>query len=491
MPTSAPRPAAWWVVARREMLATVVSPKFAWTFALSAALIVLTFWVAARGYHLERRRYDAARAADLRQLQGETDWLSVTPTVGLPPQPLEMLIAGVAYDIGRSATVEGRGAIETGGSRYASEPVAALLRVLDLEFVFRIVLGLFAVLLGYDAVCGERARGTLRLCFAGDLSRAGFLLGKVTGALGGLVAPLLLPLALGALVFQLSGVPMSGADWLRLALAVGAGLLYLAALLALSTWISTLVRQPAHAFFLALSAWVLLVLVTPRAAVSLAANAAPVLSRDAVQAQRTRLQNELWERDRASFRQQIEGLLGGGRRGPGGAQQAMMNVNKLIDEQAAERERRLAELERSLLERRRADQARQRRLAFGLARLSPAASFTLASAELAGTSLVLEDELRGQLARYQEAFGRFQEAKAGRRSTGGIRIKIQTSDGHGDDEDELPKPIVAAEMPPFQWQPPPLRPALARAAGDLTLLALFPLVLYTAAFLTFQRYDLR
>ncbi len=87
----------------------------------------------------------------------------MTPTVGLPPQPLEMLIAGVAYDIGRSATVEGRGVIETGGSRYASEPVAALLRVLDLEFVFRIVLGLFAVLLGYDAVCGERARGTLRL----------------------------------------------------------------------------------------------------------------------------------------------------------------------------------------------------------------------------------------------------------------------------------------------------------------------------------------
>jgi hypothetical protein len=169
----------------------------------------------------------------------------------------------------------------------------------------------------------------------------------------------------------------------------------------------------------------------------------------------------------------------------------MMNVNKLIDEQAAERESRVAELERSLLERRRAEQARQRRLAFGLARLSPAASFTLAGAELAGTSLALEDELRAQLLRYQEALGRFQETKAGRRSSGGIRIKIQTREnGHGAEED-LPEPIVAAELPPFQWQPPPLRPALARAAGDLALLALFPLLLYTAAFLTFQRYDLR
>ena len=160
----------------------------------------------------------------------------------------------------------------------------------------------------------------------------------------------------------------------------------------------------------------------------------------------------------------------------------------MIDEQAAERERRLAELERSLLERRRADQARQRRLAFGLARLSPAASFTLASAELAGTSLVLEDELRGQLARYQEAFGRFQEAKAGRRSTGGIRIKIQTSDGHGDDEEELPKPIVAARCRRSSGSRH--RSAALRAPRRPLAAGALPARPLHAAFLTFQRYDL-
>jgi len=479
---------SWRIVARRELLDIVVSPKFAWTFAVSATLILLAFWVGARGFLLEQRRHEAARAADLRQMRGVTDWLEVSPLVSLPPQPLETLVAGVANDIGRNATVEGRGAIATTGSRYASEPVAALLRVLDLEFVFRVVLGLFAVLLGYDAVCGERARGTLRLCFAGGLERASFLGGKIVGALAGLTLPLLVPIGLGALLFRLAGVPMAALDWARLALVLLAGLLYLATLLALSTWISALVRQPAHAFFLALSAWVLLVLVTPRAAVSLAAHRSPVLSRDAIAAERARLQTEIWARDRATFRDRVEGILGPGSIGGHDPQQRMAEVNRFIEEQSSERERRLGELERSLLERREAQQKTQRRLAFGLARVSPAACFTLAAAELAGTSLALEDELRAQLARYQEELGRFQMAKSGgRRSGGGMRLRIAIDDG----EPEAPKPIDPAELPAFRWQSPNLLPALSRSAGDLALLLAFPLVFYAAAFVTFQRYDLR
>jgi ABC-2 type transport system permease protein len=484
-------PAPWLTVARRELLDVLVSPKFAWTFGTGALLVLLTFWVGARAWHLEQRRHEAARAADLRQMEGATDWLSVAPTVGLPPQPLEMLVAGVAFDLGRSARVEPRGPIDTTGSRYGSEPVTALLRVLDLEFVFRIVLGLFAVLLGYDAVCGERARGTLRLCFAGDLSRSSFLGGKIAGALAGLALPLSVPVGLGALVFRLSGVPMAALDWGRLALVLFAGFLYLATLLALATWISTLTRHPASAFFLALSAWVLLVLIVPRAAVSLAAHQVPVLSRDAVASARARLATELWARDRAQLRREIDEMLGGGH-SPEQAQRMMTRINQLVEEQADGRERSIRELERGLLERRRAEQARQRRFAFGLARLSPAASFTLAAAELAGTSLALEDELHAQLARYQEELGRFVAARSGgRRSGGGVRIQIADSRDARDAAGEAPEAIRPAELPELAWRAPAPRPALGRAAGDLALLLAFPLAFYAAAFVTFQRYDLR
>jgi hypothetical protein len=480
---------AWRVIARRELTEILVSPKFVWTFSVASVLLLLTFWVGARGHLLEQRRYEAALAADLRQLVGVTDWLEVSPSVGLPPQPLEALVSGVAADIGRTARVDGRGAVEPAGSRYGAEPVAALLRLLDLEFVFGIVLSLFALLLGYDAVAGERSRGTLRLCFAGGLSRASFLTGKIVGALAGLVLPLTVPLALGALIFRFAGVTMSATDWLRLALVLLGGLLYLAAFLALATWISTLTRQPGHAFFLALSAWVLLVLVWPRAAVSLTARHSPVLSRDAIFAARTELSNELWAADRETFRREMEAVLGGG---PDGTppEVRMARVNELFERQAAERDRRLQELDRQLLERRRAEQGVQRGRAFALARLSPAAAFTLSAQELAGTSLVLEDELRRQLVRYQEELGRFQAEKTGgRRSGGGFRIKLAIHDSN--EEPEIPQPIDPSELPRLVWQPLPLAPAVARAALDLGLLLVFTLGAYAAAFVGFQRYDLR
>lgn len=480
---------AWRVIARRELLEILVSPKFVWTFAVSSLLLLLTFWVGARSHLLEQRRHEAARAADLRQLDGVTDWLEVAPTVSLPPQPLEALVTGVSADLGRTARVEGRGSLDPGGSRYGAEPVAALLRVLDLEFVFTIVLSLFALLLGYDAICGERARGTLRLCFATGLSRASYLTGKIVGALAGLVLPLSVPLGLGALILELSGVPMSATDWARLGLVLLAGLLYLAVFLALATWISTLTKQPGHAFFLALSAWVLLVLVLPRAAVSLAAHQVPVLSRDTIYAERAKLRNELWATDRESFRRQMESVLQGGA-GDTPVAERMAKVNELIETQASERDRRLQELERQLLERRQAEQGTQRRLAFGLARVSPAAAFTLASQELAGTSLALEPELRSQLLRYQEELGRFQAQKSGgQRSGGGIRIKLAVHDSN--DEPEVPLPIDPTELPTFRWTPPPLAPALRQATLDLALLAVFTLIAYAGAFASFQRYDLR
>lgn len=504
--TLAPRPAvaSWRTIARRELLEIVVSPTFVWTFTVASILILLAFWVGARGVVLETRRHEAAQAADLRRLQAETDWLEVAPTVSVAPQPISGLVAGVTHDIGSAANVSGRGAITLGGSWYSSEPVAALLRVLDLEFVIRVVLSLFALLLAHDAVCGERERGTLRLVFAGGLSRASFLGGKIAGALAALLLPLTIPLALGTLIYQLSGVTLAAVEWARLAWVLAAGLLYVACFLALATWISTWTRRASDAFLLSLSAWVLLVLVVPRAAVSLAARATPVLSRDAIESERNRLRTSLWAEDRAGMRQIVEANIGWvGADSPAAANtpapspaeamaQRMATINKAIDEQAAAREAKLAALDRQLGEQRRAGQQTQQRLAFGLARISPAAAFTLASQELAGTSPAFEDELMAQLTRYQEELGRFQELKSGgRRAGGGIRIRLAVHDGDNPDDEEVPRPVDLSEMPRFQWQPPPLAPALSRAFVDLALLAGFALAFYAAAFVSFQRYDLR
>ena len=75
-----------------------------------------------------------------------------------------------------------RGPPHAEGSRHASEPLLATFRLLDLEFVFSVVLSLFAVVFAYDAVSGEKESGTLRLVFSNPVPRHLFILGKMAGA---------------------------------------------------------------------------------------------------------------------------------------------------------------------------------------------------------------------------------------------------------------------------------------------------------------------
>ena len=127
----------------------------------------------------------------------------------------------------------------------------------------------------------------------------------------------------------------------------------------------------------------------------------------------------------------------------------------------------------------------QERLAFGVARLSPASAFSLAAAGLAGTSLDLQAHHMSQVAAYQERFATFQQEKTGR-SSGGIRMVVKTTD----DEDET-GPIDAAELPAFVWRPPTTGEVIQAGVFDLSVLALFNLLFFTGAFVAFLRYDVR
>ena len=160
--------------------------------------------------------------------------------------------------------------------------------------------------------------------------------------------------------------------------------------------------------------------------------------------------------------------------------------NTKFDELAEERQRKLAELDARLTEERRNRQRWQQGLALGIARISPASTFSLATAHLAGTSLDLPEYYLSQVNAYQERFAAFQKEKTGR-SAGGIRLVIKME---GDEEDE-PGPIDPAELPAFVFNPPSLNSILRAGVFDLSLLAFFNLLFFSGAFVAFLRYDVR
>ena len=476
----------------KELREIISSTKFVFTFGICSLLILLAFYMGARGYHVGRAQYDAAIAEDRRQLEGETDWLNVSPSVFMPPQPLYYLVPGISNDIGRTTQVRGRGGLRSEGSRFSEEPLLALFRFVDLEFTFQVVLSLLAILFAYDAICGERERGTLRLTFSQSVPRGTYIMSKIVGSLLALTVPLLIPIMAGGLILLMMQVPMSGRDWLLLGMIVASGMLYVGAILGMSVLVSALTKRSATAFVFLLSLWVVGVLIVPRASVLLAARSVDVPSTDSLLSQRSRLWSQLWREDEKKIQDFMRNMMvppapdseADDEQAMG--QRAVAAFNKKFDELADERQRRIRSLDERLSEERRNRQRTQQALALGIARVSPAATFSLAASNLAGTSLALPEDYLDQVASYQERFAAFQHDKTGR-SSGGIRMVIKM----GDEDEPEPGAIDPSELPAFVWEPPGAAKVIRAGIFDLSLLALFNLLFFSGAFVAFLRYDVR
>jgi ABC-type transport system involved in multi-copper enzyme maturation permease subunit len=469
-------------IIEKEIRDLVGSTKFAITFGACAFLIIASFYAGAARYELYRSQLEASKAANTRQIGTNTDWNAVGEAIAfLPSQPLATLVSGVSNDIGHAAAVRGRGQPEFDISRYGEDPIYAVFQFLDLEFLFKVILSIFAILLGYDAVSGEKEQGTLRLSFSNAVPRHRYLLGKIIGEASVMGVSLLIALALGALLLPLMGVPMSGSDWVRLGLIVVTGFLYFGVFLTLSIMVSALTHRSSSSFLVMLVIWISSVLIIPRAAVLLAGRSVEVPSVDEISSQKAQYASQL--RD-----EYIDGLGQMSISMSGPDDDPIKKLNTYMDSLTNIRETKMDEFSGRLDEQRANRQVQQSNLAFALARISPTTSLTMAISNLAGTSLALKEHFYNEARSFSTAFGEFKREKTGFNAGAGMRmIAIK----HGGEAEPEPERIDPAEMPEFKYTPPGLTAVLAASASDIGLLAIFNLLFFAGAFVAFSRYDVR
>jgi ABC-type transport system involved in multi-copper enzyme maturation permease subunit len=465
------------LIIEKEIRDIIGSTKFAVSFAVCSVLILLALYMGGMSYQTNVARNEAAKRENLKQLEGLTDWAMVNNNrIFLPPQPLAALVSGIANDINVTTEVRGRGDLPQDDSRYSEEPVYAVFRFLDLEFIFQIVLSLFAILFAYDAINGEKERGTLRLAFANPLPRHVFLTGKLLGAFLALAVPLLIPILLGSLLLPLLGVQMSSDAWARLALIVLAGILYFGAFLCMSLAVSAMTVRSSNGFLMLLVIWIFSVLIIPRGAVLLAGRAVEVPSVDEIGAKKSQLSQQLWAETREKM-QRFDGK--------GDPKTVMPKFQAFMQEISDDRQKKMDELSSRLNEERANKQAVQEGVAFGLARISPSACFSLAAANLAGTSLRLKTHYLNAAREYQTVYSKFILGKTGINPGGGMVFRMTS------DADQKPKPIDPQELPTFEYRAPMLAEVFPAAVQDIALLLLFCLVFFAVAHIAFRRYDLR
>jgi ABC-type transport system involved in multi-copper enzyme maturation permease subunit len=467
------------LVIEKELRDIITSTKFTVSFASCAVLILLAFFMGAAGYRADAARYDASRRENLKKIEGLTDWIMVRNNrIFLPPRPLASLVSGVSNDIGRTTEIHGRGELPQDDTRYGEEPVFAMFRFLDLEFIFQTVLSLFAILFAYDAVSGEKERGTLRLSFANPLPRHTFIAGKLIGSFLALAVPLLVPLLLGCVMFHLMEVPLSPDEWTRLALIIGAGLLYFGAFLTIGIAVSALTVRSSSAFLALLVIWTFAVLILPRGAILIAGRAIDVPSLDDINAKKFRYSEQLFTEDRQKMSAFSPSKTGDMRK-------MVEEFQKFMGGITDERQKKLDDFSARLDEERSNRPAVQSAVALGIARVSPAASFSLAASTLAETSVSMKDRYLSAARGYQQTFAKFIMDKTGMNPGGGMVFRVRT------DDTEKPRPIDTHELPVFVYQGAVLADLLPGAMTDLALLFLCIILFFGVAHTAFRRYDLR
>jgi ABC-type transport system involved in multi-copper enzyme maturation permease subunit len=230
--------AMWWIIARREVVDNIRSLRVPAAAVLAALLMVFSFAMLA-GDYVERRQ-----GHEQRDRQGQTRG-GKRPKLTAAPQTLSTLARGWDRDNGRLLIITwSQPRRQPGASPFdqgTNNPLHDLFDAPDLVHLFRFVFSLMALFFSYDAVCGERQRGTLALVFASPVGRSEFLAGKWLG--GSFSLLLALAPGLGLVALGLAGGDgwvMGWEDWLRASGIVGLSLLYagifLAVGLAFSAW---------------------------------------------------------------------------------------------------------------------------------------------------------------------------------------------------------------------------------------------------------------
>jgi|TARA_B100000315_G_scaffold124669_1_gene114620 ABC-type transport system involved in multi-copper enzyme maturation permease subunit len=465
------------IILDKELREIIGTTKFAVTFGVCAVLILLAFYVGARNYEVSRQEYEAAVAENIQQMQGLTDWGDIDHRIFLPPQPLATLVSGVSNDIGRTVNMQARGELRSEGSRFNEDPLFAVFRYLDLEFIFAIILSLFAILFGYDAVNGEKERGTLRLAFANPVPRDQYILGKIVGSFLALIVPLMIPILIGCLMLPVLGVPMDTDSWLRLGMVILAGVLYFGVFLTLSVFMSTLMQNSSASLMSLLVVWIFAVLIIPRTSVLVAGRSVEVPSVDEIDYEKSKYAAQLWNERMDAMQRWMKVNYNDDHR------QMRDGMRAFSTEQQALQDEKMNTFVEQLNEQRAAKSDLRTGVALSLARISPTASFSLAASDLAYTSMELRSSYLATANAYQEEYATFMRSKNvdywGRHRR------------HGGGDDEEPEAIDTRELPVFAYAQPPVSEAIKASLPDLGLLFMFNAIFFSGAFVRFLRFDLR
>jgi ABC-type transport system involved in multi-copper enzyme maturation permease subunit len=354
---------------------------------------------------------------------------------------------------------------------------------LDWSFIIGALFSLYAILLGYNSVSGEKEQGTLRLVLSNPLGRVKLLAAKYVSIL----LVLLVPLLAGALA-SLIIVAVSLPQLLTLANMSMAGLVFIMALAYISLFgllsllFSALIPRSAIVLLALLAVWVVFSVVIPSSSVILGAK----LSTAPREIQTARMfepmvQKELWAK--------IAEIV---KKAEGGGFQTEKEMRAAADQAFEEGQVKV----RQFYDDFRRTQRQRLEAVRNLSRLSPAALYQYAAEGVVRSGPGAEDQFLRQIAEYSRVYDAYILKKLGKVVSmsnwsfseninfHGKTMAIQSPEAQEYEGDK-------SDFPVFAERRASVGAGLKSALGDLAGLILWNIVLAGLAFSAFLRTDVR
>jgi ABC-type transport system involved in multi-copper enzyme maturation permease subunit len=339
----------------------------------------------------------------------------------------------------------------------------------------KIVLSLFAILFTYDAIVGEKEKGTLKLALSNKVPRDRLILGKAIGGFISLLIPLVIPMVIGLLFLMVfPNVSLGGEDWMRIALILLMFLLYLSVFFTLGLFISARTSRSSTSFLILLFIWVTFVTVIPKAAVMIASQIKPIPSVHEITAQKD---SYLQEITKEAITEQTRYFKENPRpEDPEERKQWQEDIQewaeKFRGELIAKIDERNAAIERDY----QAKMNQQQKLAENLSRISPASALMFSSMSLARTGVNEHDRFLNSVKTYKPIFTQWINGKMKEDQVlqEGKQVKMDLSD-----------------MPQHEFIPEGLGDSFKRVLPDVILMIFLIMLFFVGAYVSFLRYDVR
>jgi len=466
-------------IIKKEIIEGITSAKFVFTFLLCSILILLSVYTGITNYRGEQKEYDTAVALNKKNMESQPNFpalASLGTKINKPPQVLSTIASGVSEAVGRVAKVGSSADPSLVDSKYESNPAYSVFGALDMTFIVKIVLSLFAILFTYNAIAGEKEMGTLKLTLSNCVPRDRLILGKGIGGLISLLIPLIIPMILSLIILLVyPHVNLSGQDWGRLMFMFLLFLLYVSVFFSLGLFVSARTHKSSTSFLLLLFIWVVFVTIIPKLSVLVAAQIKPIPSVHEITAKKDAFLVQIQVEEQKATMNHWEKIEKSGQTEKEFFEQYKKWAEKNHQEYMDKTNSYNASLERDYQVKKRA----QEQLAVNLSRISPASALMIGSMNLARTGPEEHARFLASVRIFKPIFTEWINAKMYR----ALNVNKQTLDMGS-------KPNLD-DMPQHKFEPESLAISLSRILPDFGLMVFLIIFFFVGAYISFIKYDVR